>query len=411
MGRLRVVSSESVGRGHPDKICDSISDAIVDEVLKYDSHGRVAIETTVKGNVVNCPFATEWEPNWEDSGLMKYNGVVTLLGEVSAAYNLLQKTNLDAVVQSVIKKIGYVDDAGFNKNCFIVPLITGQSPDIAQGVEREYKEQGAGDQGLMWGYAANETKEFMPLGITLAHRLVERLEEVRNNGTLPYLRPDCKSQVAVIYDEDKVIGLKNVVIAASHLKTADMKQLRNDVLEQVVLPVCEELVTPDTLYFINGTGRFEIYGPTADSGLTGRKIIVDTYGGIGRHGGGAFSGKDPSKVDRSGAYMARYIAKNIVASGLASKCEVQLSYCIGVADPTSVFIDTMGTGKVGEEKLEKAIKEIVPLKPGQIIERFNLKTPQGWCYYDTAAYGHFGRDKFPWEKTDIARDIYFLARK
>lgn len=406
MSEQRILTSESVGRGHPDKVCDSISDAVLDEVILNDPRGRVALETAVKGGFPNKKLQLTELNSWKAS---KY-GVVTLLGEITTNYTNLY---IQGVVEKAIKKIGYVhEEEGFNFRCLVLPFVSRQSPDIAMGVDSsEAKEQGAGDQGLMWGYATNETQEFMPLGLVLAHKLVKRLEETRESGKLSYLRPDTKSQVAVLYDSNGTMSLKNVVVAASHDSKVEMEQLRRDVLEEIIKPVCENWLTPDTTYHINATGRFEVHGPVGDSGVTGRKIIVDTYGGVGRHGGGAFSGKDPSKVDRSAAYLARYISKNIVAAGLADVCELQLSYCIGVAEPTSVQINTYGTGRVPDTELVEAVREVMPLKPAEIIKAFKLTKPEGWCYYDTAAYGHFGNDKYPWEKTDRVEDLFFVTTR
>lgn len=408
MTDTKVLTSESVGRGHPDKVCDSISDAVLDEILRNDPKGRVALETGVKAGVkANNTFGSGLYDH-HDGFEAERNGLVVLLGEVTTSYDF----NPEKLVRETVKKIGYVHDEGFNDKCVVFSVIGRQSPDIAQGVDSsETKEQGAGDQGLMWGYATNETKELMPLGLVLAHKLVKRLEEVRESGLLSYLRPDTKSQVAVAYEGNKPVSLRNVVVAASHDKLVDMERLRNEVLEEVINPVCREWLTPETKYHINATGRFEVHGPVGDSGVTGRKIIVDTYGGVGRHGGGAFGGKDPSKVDRSAAYLARYVAKNIVAAGLADLCELQLSYCIGVAEPTSVQVNTFGTWKVSDSQLVKAVREVMPLKPAEIIKTFKLTTPEGWCYYDTAAYGHFGNNKYPWEKTDRVKDLLDAASK
>ena len=405
MSELKVLTSESVGRGHPDKVCDSISDAVLDEVLRHDPKGRVALETAVKGGFT---LNDEDEKKFALAvPLVAYvNGVVSLLGELTTSHNV----NLEDVVKKTVKRIGYVHHEGFNDRCLVLSFVGKQSPDIAQGVNSSsQKEQGAGDQGLMWGYATNETTEFMPLGLVLAHKLVKKLEEIRESGLLPYLRPDTKSQVAVVYEGNRPVRLENVVVAASHNRQVSMELLRENVMEQVIKPICGEWLTKETTYHINGTGRFEVHGPVGDSGVTGRKIIVDTYGGVGRHGGGAFSGKDPSKVDRSAAYLARYVAKNVVAAGLADVCELQLSYCIGVAEPTSVQVNTFGTGKVSDSKLVMAVREVMPLKPAEIVKKFSLTKPEGWCYYDTAAYGHFGNDRYPWEKTDRLEDLYDVA--
>ncbi|MFH1637152.1 MAG: methionine adenosyltransferase [Candidatus Woesearchaeota archaeon] len=379
-----IVSSESVGAGHPDKLCDKISDAILDYCLSKDPESRVACETMAKDNKV------------------------ILGGEITTKARLGPK-NIEKIVRSTIKEIGYTNKAwGIDANtCDIEINLSKQSPNISQGVtegEGDFKEQGAGDQGMMWGYACNETPELMPLSTVLAHKLVKRIAEVRESGEIPYLRPDCKSQVAVEYgDLDSVITLNSIVIAAQHDGDVEMAVLREDIKEKVIKEICGDYITDKTKFFINGTGRFEIGGPQGDCGLTGRKIIVDTYGGIGRHGGGAFSGKDPSKVDRSAAYAARYIAKNIVAAGLADECEVQLAYCIGVAEPTSILVKT-GEYRLPDSAIQK-IRGIFPTKPSDIISCLGLKNPKGWCYKDTAAYGHFGREGFPWEKTDKADEL------
>ncbi len=371
-------SSESVTEGHPDKVCDKISDAVLDAHLKLDPESRVACETVVK------------------------TGAVILAGEITSSANV----DYQEVVRKALKDIGYDIRTGFDYNTVaVINILSKQSPDISQGVtvgqgDFNKSEQGAGDQGLMFGYACNETAEFMPLPISLAHKLTTRLTEIRKSGLLDYLLPDGKSQVAVVYEDGKPLRLQNVVLAAHHTPYVSTEKLRRDLEGMVIRPVCKGLITPDTEFFINATGRFEIGGPVADAGLTGRKIIVDTYGGRGRHGGGAFSGKDPSKVDRSAAYAARYIAKNIVAAGLADECEVQLAYCIGRADPTSVSFSSLVNPKVDREDLAKAVYELFPVKPADIISHFGLKSPRGWCYNSTAAGGHFGRDCFPWEKTD-----------
>ena len=366
-------TSESVTEGHPDKIADQISDAILDACLEQDSYSRVACET------------------------LTATGLVVIAGEITTrAY-----VDFQTLVRGVIASIGY-DNAlyGFDSNtCAVISSINKQSGDIAMGVDTG----GAGDQGMMFGYATNETEELMPAPISYAHKLARRLTEVRKNGRLPYLRPDGKSQVTVEYDESgKPVRIDAVVISTQHAETISTEELRADILKHVIQAVLpEKLLDENTKYHINPTGRFVIGGPMGDTGLTGRKIIVDTYGGMGRHGGGAFSGKDPTKVDRSAAYMARYIAKNIVASGLADRCEVQLAYAIGVAEPVSVLVDTFGTGKVDSKKLEELVRANFHLTPKGIIESLNLRRP---IYRKTAAYGHFGRtdNGFPWEATDKA---------
>ena len=384
----KLFTSESVTEGHPDKICDQISDAILDAIFAQDPDARVACETAVT------------------------TGLVLVTGEITTKCYV----DIPKIVRDTIRDIGYTRAKyGFDADtCAVLTAIDEQSPDIALGVDKAYEAKigemtddqiamiGAGDQGMMFGYASNETPEYMPLPIALAHKLTRRLSEVRKDGTLSYLRPDGKSQVTVEYEGDKPVRVDTVVISTQHHPDIGSQTIYNDILEKVILPVIpSELITKDTKYYINPTGRFVVGGPQGDSGLTGRKIIVDTYGGMARHGGGAFSGKDPTKVDRSAAYAARYVAKNIVAAGLADRCEVQLAYAIGVAKPVSIMIDTFGTGKVDEELITSLVKKHFDLRPAAIIQSLNLRRP---IYKQTAAYGHFGRLDLdlPWERIDKA---------
>jgi len=374
-----LLSSESVTEGHPDKMCDLISDAILDAIFEHDPEARVACETATK------------------------NGGVNVFGEITTnAY-----VDIPSVVRETIKEIGYTKaEYGIEfETCSVWIQITEQSPDISQGVtagKSMYHEQGAGDQGMMYGFATNETPELMPLTIVLAHKLCMKLAEVRKNNGLDFLRPDGKSQVTVEYDEKgKPLRVDTVVVSTQHNEGIEHEELKQKVIDKIIKPVCRDWIDENTKFYVNPTGAFIRGGPYADAGLTGRKIIVDTYGGIGRHGGGSFSGKDPSKVDRSAAYAARYIAKNIVASGLADKCEVQLAYAIGFPEPVSVNVDCFGTGKISRDKLAELVRKHFPLKPADILKQLNLKRP---IYKKTAAYGHFGRDDpdFTWEKTDKA---------
>lgn len=367
-----VFTSESVTEGHPDKLCDQISDAILDAIYEKDPQGRVACETLVT------------------------TGLAIVAGEITTS----SYVEIPKLVRSVIHDIGYNDmEGGFNyKTCGVITAIQEQSPDIAMGVDTG----GAGDQGMMFGYASNETPEFMPLPIKLAHQLARRLAEVRKNRLLPYLKPDGKSQVSVEYVGGRPVKVTGVVIGAHHSARVSTPKLRRDIREVVIDPILpKEFVSRDTKYWINATGRFEVGGPMADTGVTGRKIIVDTYGGFGRHGGGAFSGKDPTKVDRSASYMARYIAKNIVAAKLADRCEIQIAYCIGVREPVSVMVNTFGTGKIPEDLLSRLVRENFDLTPAAIIRDLKLRRP---IYRKTAAYGHFGRNEngFTWEEIDRA---------
>ncbi len=367
-------TSESVSEGHPDKVADQISDAVLDAILKQDKHARVACETLVK------------------------TGMALVAGEVTTT----AWVDIEELVRNVIVGIGY-DDAhmGFDgRSCSVLNAIGKQSPDIAMGVDRDKGEQGAGDQGLMFGFACNETDVLMPAPITYAHRLMQRQAHVRKTKVLPWLRPDAKSQVTFLYHGHRPVAIDTIVISTQHDENIAYKDLQEAVLEHIIKPVIPaEYLSAKTKFFINPTGRFVIGGPQGDCGVTGRKIIVDSYGGMARHGGGAFSGKDPSKVDRSAAYMGRYVAKNIVASGLADRCEIQISYAIGVAEPTSVYVETFGTAKIPEEKIAKLVLEHFDLRPSGIIKTLDLLHP---IYQRTAAYGHFGREEpsFTWEKTD-----------
>jgi S-adenosylmethionine synthetase len=381
-------TSESVGEGHPDKVADQISDGILDALLKQDPNSRVACETLVKNNIV------------------------VLAGEITSKATADYKN----ITREIIGQIGYTDPKlGFdNKTCEIHQFVYEQSPDISMGVtegEGTFKEQGAGDQGLMFGFACKETKELMPLPIMLSHRTMEELSKIRHNNVVNFLRPDAKAQVSVIYEDHTPVAVDTIVVSTQHSEEVPNEEIEKLIKEKVVPAVFpSDLISKNTRYFINPTGRFVIGGPVGDAGLTGRKIIVDSYGGYSRHGGGAFSGKDPSKVDRSAAYMARYIAKNVVAADLAERCEVQLAYAIGVAEPVSVLVETFGTAKVPEEKISNAVREVFRLTPKGIIESLKLLKP---IYQATAAYGHFGRQPsdmghFSWEKTDKASDLASL---
>ncbi|MBI3291145.1 methionine adenosyltransferase [Candidatus Falkowbacteria bacterium] len=381
MSNKHIFTSESVTEGHPDKICDQISDAILDELIKQDKNSHAGIET----------LAT--------TGLVVVAGEIRTKGYVDIA----------SIVRKTIKEIGYDDHSiGFHwEDCGVIVAIDEQSPDIAQGVDAgrgKFKKQGAGDQGLMFGYAARETSELMPLPIILSHKLTKRLAQLRKNRTLTYLRPDGKAEVAVEYIDGKPKRVDTVVISTSHDADVSEKRVERDVISKVIKPVCGKYLDKKTKFFINATGRFVKCGPPADAGLTGRKIIVDTYGGHGSHGGGAFSGKDPSKVDRSASYMARYVAKNIVAAGIADRCEVQIAYVIGVAEPISILVETFGTGKISEDKIAQLIRKHFDLTPSGIIKKLKLLRP---IYKKTAAYGHFGRldPDFTWEKTDLANTL------
>ena len=384
MTKSYLFTSESVTEGHPDKVADRISDSILDALLEQDPKSRVACETLVN------------------------TGMAVIAGEVTTkAY-----VDIPKIVRECINDIGYNSSTmGFDANsCAVLVSLDEQSPDISQGVsegEGLYTEQGAGDQGLMFGYACNETPQLMPAPIQYSHELAQTLTKVRKDGTLSYLRPDGKTQVSIRYEDDKPVFIDTVVISSQHDETVDHATLEKDIIEKVVKPTLpKELINDKTKYLINPTGRFVIGGPVGDCGLTGRKIIVDTYGGMGRHGGGAFSGKDPSKVDRSACYMSRYVAKNIVAAGLADRAEVQVAYAIGYPEPVSLLVNTFGTNKVDEDKIETAVREVFSFKPANIIETLNLLRP---IYHATSAYGHFGRDSFPWEKTDRVEDLKRLC--
>ncbi len=385
MSRRSIFSSESVGEGHPDKVCDTISDAVLDACLTQDPTSRVACETYAKSNVV------------------------VVGGEITTRASL----DYTALVRQAIRDIGYTndDDIFHADRVFVMNIITSQSPDIAQGVDaraaagKDTDEQGAGDQGLMFGYACNETPELMPAPVMFAHRLGRAITKIRKAGVVNWLRPDAKTQVSVIYEGQKIIGISNVVISTQHAESVTHETIRSFLIDEVIrkeLP--GELITKDTQFLINPTGRFVVGGPQGDTGLTGRKIIVDTYGGMGRHGGGAFSGKDPSKVDRSAAYMGRYVAKNVIASGLADRCEVQFAYAIGYPDPVSVNVNTFGTNHVAEEKIEKAVTEVFSFKPAHIVRDLDLLRP---IYLKTTNYGHFGKadPDITWERTDKAEAL------
>ena len=379
MVRKYLFTSESVTEGHPDKVCDQISDSILDKFLEQDVDSRVAIES------------------------MTTTGIVFVAGETSSKGHV----DVQNIVRDTIREIGYTKpEYGFDyKSCSVLVSLHEQSPDISMGITAiDNKEQGAGDQGLMFGYASNETPELMPLPITLAHKLTMKLSQVRKNKDLSWVWPDGKSQVSVVYEDSKPKKIDTIVISTQHSPDISLSQLREEIIDKVIKPVCGSWIDNTTKFLVNPTGRFVIGGPPGDTGLTGRKVIADTYGGIGRHGGGAFSGKDPSKVDRSACYMARYVAKNIVATGLADKCEVQIAYAIGVAKPVSVMVDAFGTGKISEDVIEAKVENIFDMRPAGIIKMLDLKRP---IYKKTAAYGHFGRNEpsFTWEKIDKVMEL------